>query len=1189
MSRRCVIAVLAILSLSLFVGSAWAGSNVWTASGPAGGPIRAILVVDPASPSTVFVGTLGSGVFKSENGGDTWLQSGLDGLTIRALVRDPTSGTFYAGVDNDPAAASGGVFSSPDGANWTPIDPGLTNKKVQALALDGSTLYAGTGGGGVFKLNGGTWSAVNAAGFTSPNCPACPFQILSLATDSRNPGTVYAGSEGSGVYKTTDAGANWTRYPLPPPVSPYAQGWRSDCLEDAEVQALLVDLTQATETVYAGAKGKVGNSGCGQNIGGTGASGQGPGFFRFLGTDPLWDRKMNGMYGADIPATFTLGVYAIAMLGNRVYVGTDFGVFSSTDQGSSWDGVPRAHNPAQPSNLVGLPIRALSGSLNGDVATGTTTLFAGSVGRGMFKREHVGTALGDGPWTEKNTGLTALRAKSVAVVPVVAQPGQSRILAGLSSGSIIKSDDGGTTWQNTTETPPPTHYAVTARTVNGIAVDPSDLTTVWAATGRGVIKSTDRGDTWASASSGLPTKLDPPVFCPKNVCSSQVNLANFTVPLNVPAIAADPANPGVLYAAVAGVYTSVNGGATWVALNGNLPTTVTSGAGAVSAIVVDPTVGDPIFGTIYAATSGFGVYKSINAGVTWTLTTGIPVADQNITALALEPLPDPGTHTLYAGTSTGLVYRSDNGSNWGLGITLRGLPGNPITALAIRIADPRVIYAATSGAGVYNSTNGGASWTVFDSNTGLALDVAAVAVDGTQAVPTLYAATLGRGMHDLEIVPLTGVAPDILIQTPPSPYPVEATASQITVTATGLNTAIMLWSTNRGHAGSAVNTGGTSWSASSIPLEPGLNLITLTAVSPTDSNEASVSLTVNLAELDPVISVTPPSLSFGTVAVGNMSSMQNVTVQNNGSADLVLGTVTRSGTSPNQFQQSNDLCSGQTLAPTATCTVGIKFAPTSSGAKDATLQIPSNDPVTPLVSVPLDGTGSGGATPVIFVSPTTLPFGTLAVGSVSSKLTVTVQNTGASDLILGTITRSGANPDQFQKAAQNDLCSGVTLIPTATCTVGIKFAPTSSGAKNATLLIPSNDPVTPQVTVTLTGTGSGGAAPEITVTPTPPTPLAFGTVSVGTVSAKLNVTIKNDGTAGLVIGAITRGGTSPNQFQKAAQNDLCSNTTLAPGLTCTVGIKFAPTSTGAKDATLVIPSNDSDEATVTVPLTGTGQ
>ena len=72
----------------------------------------------------------------------------------------------------------------------------------------------------------------------------------------------------------------------------------------------------------------------------------------------------------------------------------------------------------------------------------TTTLYAGSVGRGMFRREHTG-GIGDNAWIEKNSGLTALRAKSVAVVPVVAQPGQSRVLAGLSSGGIVKSDDAG--------------------------------------------------------------------------------------------------------------------------------------------------------------------------------------------------------------------------------------------------------------------------------------------------------------------------------------------------------------------------------------------------------------------------------------------------------------------------------------------------------------------------------------------------------------------------------------------------------------------------------------------------------------------------------------------------------------------------------------------------------------------------
>ena len=95
---------------------------------------------------------------------------------------------------------------------------------------------------------------------------------------------------------------------------------------------------------------------------------------------------------------------------------------------------------------------------------------------------------------------------------------------------------------------------------------------------------------------------------------------------NVKAIAVDPANLDVLYAAVGGVYTSVDGGVNWVALNGAPPGTllpaVTSGDGKVSAFVVDPSSGDPVFGTLYAATSGFGVYRSINGGTSWTARSG---------------------------------------------------------------------------------------------------------------------------------------------------------------------------------------------------------------------------------------------------------------------------------------------------------------------------------------------------------------------------------------------------------------------------------------------------------------------------------------------------------------------------------------------------------------------------------------
>src|SRR5213595_157487 len=99
--RRSHVMVLAAMLVGLMAAPAWAGSNVWTESGPTGGPIRAILI-DPSAPDTIYVGTLGSGVFMSTDGGDSWTARGLAGLKIRALVRDPAVPvTLYAAVEND--------------------------------------------------------------------------------------------------------------------------------------------------------------------------------------------------------------------------------------------------------------------------------------------------------------------------------------------------------------------------------------------------------------------------------------------------------------------------------------------------------------------------------------------------------------------------------------------------------------------------------------------------------------------------------------------------------------------------------------------------------------------------------------------------------------------------------------------------------------------------------------------------------------------------------------------------------------------------------------------------------------------------------------------------------------------------------------------------------------------------------
>ncbi len=523
-----------------------------------------------------------------------------------------------------------------------------------------------------------------------------------------------------------------------------------------------------------------------------------------------------------------------------------------------------------------------------------TTLYAGTSGRGMFKRsEHSSQFDWDPCWTEMNTGLTALRAQSVAVAN---RPGGTTVLVGISSGGIVRSTDGGVTWENTSED---------ERTVRGIAVDPSGPGTAYAATGRGVYRSEDDGVTWTPMSAGLPTEIVP------EVVQGGPPTAPFTVPKTVRAIAVDPVNPGVVYAAVQGIHTSVDGGANWMPLNGNLPAGVTSGNGTVSAIAINHGPGShPDFGDLYIASDGpaadAGVYKSTDGGTTWTkVIAGIPAADRSITALALDPLP-PAAISLYAGTSTGKVFRTDNGSNWTSVST--GLPGKPVTALVVELADPITIYAALDGAGVYFSENGGFSWQPKPAGlTGLdSLSVVGLALDATQTPHSLYAVTLGRGAYDLQLA--NPGAPIVLITSPESPH--TATSSPVQVAGTVIDDAgvsKVFWSTNRGHAGQA--TGTTSWSAA-VALEPGLNIITITAVD-IHSNEGSAFVTVQFTppQNPPTVTITTPTsnptfaatttpLTIGGTASDDVSVTQVTWTNSLGGSGTASGTTSWTASVP---------------------------------------------------------------------------------------------------------------------------------------------------------------------------------------------------------------------------------------------------------------------------------------------------
>src|SRR5439155_27174535 len=107
-----VLFVLAVLVWLGLAGSATAGVNTWTTTGPAAGRAQS-LAVDPVTTTIIYAGTDGGGIFRSTNGGASWtaINSGLSNASVDALARNSAiSGTRYGGP------AGGGVLKTTSSA-----------------------------------------------------------------------------------------------------------------------------------------------------------------------------------------------------------------------------------------------------------------------------------------------------------------------------------------------------------------------------------------------------------------------------------------------------------------------------------------------------------------------------------------------------------------------------------------------------------------------------------------------------------------------------------------------------------------------------------------------------------------------------------------------------------------------------------------------------------------------------------------------------------------------------------------------------------------------------------------------------------------------------------------------------------------------------------------------------------------
>lgn len=111
----------------------------------------------------------------------------------------------------------------------------------------------------------------------------------------------------------------------------------------------------------------------------------------------------------------------------------------------------------------------------------------------------------------------------------------------------------------------------------------------------------------------------------------------------------------------------------------------------------------------------------------------------------------------------------------------------------------------------------------------------------------------------------------------------------------------------------------------------------------------------------PNIDASPTSLDYGSVRVGNAKTL-DVTISNTGNATLNITSTAIVGTDPGQFS----IVSGggaDLLAPGASKTISVRFKPSLTGAKSASLRIRSNDTVEPTLDVPLSGTGESAPAP----------------------------------------------------------------------------------------------------------------------------------------------------------------------------------------------------------------------------------
>lgn len=395
------------------------GGATWTVVAPS---LFRDIWFDPAAPSTVLALAMSVGVYRSTDGGLTFTPLASPPMVNVASISGSAS-LLYLGGDTGP-------FSSIDGGTtWVRANAGLRAGHITSVAVspgnsavvlagtDAGELHRSADGGAtwtrvvylpgqtmhrilfvpgtparVYLVNGGYLMVSTDAGVTWSDLPGSPVGIGSLALCRGAPATLWVSdSNGTGVWRSTDSGATWTRVYTRP----------RNTVMSGEVAADAADPLVAYMTMIDYAPG-----------------GAATGLYRTQDGGATWTKLTISAWAAHLaagPAAGSLWVY------------NGYSVQRSADLGATFSAVA----PSIGGSAFALAVDPANGSR---AVLGTVQSYAGTPNDGV-----VITTDGGATWTSSRSGHDRFSTYSVAIDPGTPQT----IYAGTYGGGLLKSTTGG--------------------------------------------------------------------------------------------------------------------------------------------------------------------------------------------------------------------------------------------------------------------------------------------------------------------------------------------------------------------------------------------------------------------------------------------------------------------------------------------------------------------------------------------------------------------------------------------------------------------------------------------------------------------------------------------------------------------------------------------------------------------------